>query len=177
MTIIHTVGIGGSIVSRDPRAVLTTHALGSCIALAIHDPVAGVGGLLHYMLPDSGTDAAKAQDRPSLYADTGIPLLFHRAYNLGASKSRMMVAVLGGARSIDAGDCFQVGRRNYLAARKILGSAGVMVHGEAVGGMAPRTVRLEVASGRILVLSGGEQRELHRAGRQAGLPAALEIEA
>ncbi len=50
-----------------------TYALGSCIAVAMHDPVAKVAGLLHYMLPESAIDAAKAQQNPFMFADTGIP--------------------------------------------------------------------------------------------------------
>ena len=166
MTIVHTVSISDCVVSGDPEAVLTTHALGSCIALAIHDPLARVGGLLHYMLPDSGMDAAKAQQRPFMYADTGIPLLFHKAYGLGAIKARLLVTAIGGAQVLEAGDSFNIGKRNYLAMRRILWKAGVMVHGEDTGGTAPRTVRLEVASGRILVSSGREQRELHGSGHE-----------
>ena len=50
------VGVGDCRVSNDPECVLVTYALGSCIAVLIHDPTAGVGGLLHFALPDSGLD-------------------------------------------------------------------------------------------------------------------------
>ena len=59
---------------------MTTYGLGSCIALAIHDPVASVGGLLHFMLPESSLNPRKAGENPYLFADTGIPLLFQAAY-------------------------------------------------------------------------------------------------
>ena len=58
---LQVVGIGDCKVSNDPEDVLVTHALGSCIAVLIHDPVARVAGLLHYMLPESSLDPAKAK--------------------------------------------------------------------------------------------------------------------
>lgn len=164
MMTVHTIGISDCLVSRDPSSVLTTHALGSCIGVVIYDPVARVGGLLHYMLPDSSSDPDKSKQRPFMYADTGIPLLFHRAYAEGAIKSRLVVTVLGGAQLIHASDTFNIGKRNHLAMRKIMWKAGVMVHAEDVGGTAPRTVRLEISTGRVLVSCGGRQREIPESG-------------
>ncbi len=155
---VHTVGISDCLVSRDMDAVLVTHALGSCIAVIIYDPVAHVGGLLHYMLPDSKMDAAKGQQQPCMFADTGIPLLFRTAYQAGAVKERIKVTALGGAHSNQAADTFNIGKRNDMAMRKILWKAGVLVHHEDVGGTAPRTARLEINSGRVLVSCGREQR-------------------
>lgn len=95
------VGVGDCRVSSDPESVLVTYALGSCIAVMIHDPVARVGGLLHFMLPESGMDRAKAQLNPFMFADSGIPLLFHGAYELGAEKRRLVVTAAGGAQMMD----------------------------------------------------------------------------
>jgi chemotaxis protein CheD len=147
-------GIGECVVSDDPGATLVTYALGSCIAVAIFDPVLRVGGLLHYMLPDSALDLEKARRRPCMFADTGIPLLFQRAYQLGAVRSRLEVAVLGGAQVMDASETFNIGKRNHLALRKIFWKAGILVRAEDVGGTQSRTVRLEMESGRIAVRRG-----------------------
>jgi chemotaxis protein CheD len=160
MATIYTVGISDCVVSSNLDATLTTHALGSCIAVVIYDPVARVGGLLHYMLPDSSMDPAKAQQRPFMFADTGIPLLFHAAYQAGAVKERIKVTALGGAQAIQTGDAFNIGKRNHMVMRKILWKAGVMVHHEDVGGTAPRTARLEIGTGRVFVSFGREQREI-----------------
>jgi chemotaxis protein CheD len=151
------VGVGECLVSNDPESVLVTYALGSCIAVMIHDPVARVGGLLHFMLPESGLDRVKAQQNPFMFADSGIPLLFHSAYNLGAEKRRLVVTAAGGAQMMDQQGVFNIGKRNYLTMRKIFWKAGVMVQAEDVGGLASRTVRLEVASGRVLLRGAGER--------------------
>lgn len=150
-----TVGIADCQISTNKDALLVTHALGSCIAVAIYDPVTQVAGLLHIMLPDSTVDKDKAAKQPYLFADTGIPALFHAAYALGAEKKRLSVRLVGGAQVADPHGVFNIGKRNHLACRKVLWSAGVMVQAEAVGGHVSRTVRMEVASGRLFWTTGG----------------------
>ncbi len=154
------VGVADCKISDDPDSVLVTYALGSCIGVAIHDAAAGVGGILHFMLPDASLDAAKAAGNPFMFADTGIPWLFRAAYQKGAEKRRLKVWVAGGAQVMDERGVFNIGKRNQLALRKILWKAGVMTHGEDLGGMGSRTVRLEVGSGRFrLRVDGGEEQE------------------
>jgi chemotaxis protein CheD len=148
------VGIADCQVSADPDGVLVTYALGSCIAVAIYDPATKVAGMLHYMLPESSIDGAKARERPFMFADTGIPLLFRRAYDLGADKKRLLVRVAGGAQVMNDSGVFDIGRRNYTALRKILWKAGVLIHGEEVGGNMSRTIRLEVSSGTMWLRGG-----------------------
>jgi len=150
------VGVADCRVSDDPENALVTYGLGSCIAIAIYDLAARVGGLLHFMLPESSIDPVKARENPYMFADTGIPLLFHGAYERGAQKDRIIVRAAGGAQVMDDQGVFDIGKRNYLAMRKILWKAGVLVHGEAVGGTISRSVRLELATGRMWLKGTGE---------------------
>ena len=150
------IGIGDCKVSKDEAETLITHALGSCIAVLIHDPVAKVAGLLHFMLPESSLDADKAAKRPFVYADTGIPLLFQQAYQLGAAKPRLHVMVAGGAQMLDPNGTFNIGKRNHLAMRKIFWKAGVIIHKEEIGGTSSRTVSIDVATGRVQLRTSGE---------------------
>ena len=78
------VGIAEMKVSSDPEDILVTHALGSCVGIVLHDPVAGVGGILHYMLPLSSLDPVKAAKNPFMFGDTGIPEFFQAVYRAGA---------------------------------------------------------------------------------------------
>ena len=68
----------------------------------------------------------------------------------------MGIYLLGGAQIANVSNDFNIGKRNHLAARKILWKAGVMVHGETVGGNTARTVRLEVGSGKVFWRGPGE---------------------
>jgi len=152
-----TVGVGDCQVCNEPHSVLITYALGSCLAVLIHDPAVSVAGLLHFMLPESQIDSEKAARQPFMFADTGIPLLFRKAYELGADKRRLVVVVAGGSQMMDPEGAFNIGKRNYMAMRKIFWKAGVLVQAEEVGGAVSRTVRLEVGSGKMFLRQGGEK--------------------
>ena len=147
------VGISELKVSNNPDDVLVTFALGSCIAVAVYDPLVKVGGLLHYMLPDSTLDPQKAQNQPGMFADTGIPLLFRSCYLLGGQKKRMVVKVAGGARILDDTNFFRIGQKNITALRKIFWKNNVMIDAEDTGSNYNRTVRLDLSNGKFLLKS------------------------
>ena len=154
------VGTADMKVSNDPNDVLVTYALGSCIGLVIYDPEVKVGGLLHFMLPESSLNREKARKNPYMFADTGIPELFRASYRLGAQKHRMQVIVAGGSQILDQDGFFNIGKRNHLTLRKMLFKNSVIIHYEDVGGQVNRTVKLEIRTGNILTnISGrGEMR-------------------
>jgi chemotaxis protein CheD len=157
------VGIAELRLSAEPSERLVTYALGSCLGIAIHDPVARVAGLLHAMLPTGTIDAEKARRTPAMFVDTGVPLLFRESYKLGARKERMIVRVAGGAFSgpDERTDQFQIGKRNVIALRKLLWKNGVLLHAHDVGGVqTSRTVYLEVASGLFTIRSNGQDATL-----------------
>jgi len=155
-----TVEISDLKVSADPEDVLVTYALGSCIAVMVHDPVRKAAGMIHYMLPLSETSLEKAKVRPAMFADTGIPLLFQSLYALGAQKHDLVVKVAGGGALYDDKGLFSIGKRNYTMMRKMFWKTGVIVSAEDVGGAKSRTARLHVGSGRCTVSSQGEEVEL-----------------
>jgi chemotaxis protein CheD len=133
---------------------LVTYALGSCLGVCLHDPVAAVAGLLHVLLPSSLVDPARAAASPTMFVDTGVPLLFEGCYRRGALKERLVVRVVGGARQAEReeDDQFQIGKRNLLALRKLLWRNNVLVRAEEVGGArVSRTVYLDAATGALRV--------------------------
>lgn len=147
-------------VSDDPGVVLVTYALGSCIAVMAHDPLRCVGGMIHYMLPNSSTSPEKAFERPAMFADTGIPLLFQKLYALGCTKKNLVVKVAGGGALYDDKGTFNIGQRNYTIVRKLFWKNEVMIAGEDVGGAVSRTARLFVGDGRVTVRSRGQEVDL-----------------
>ncbi len=155
------VGISDIKISNAPNDVIITYALGSCIGISVYDPVAKVGGLLHYMLPDSTLDEKKAKDNPAMFADTGIPTLFKACYSLGAEKRRIIVKAAGGASILDDTNFFRIGQKNIMAMRKIFWKNNVMIASEDTGANHNRTVRLDMATGKTFVrTSGGEMKEI-----------------
>jgi chemotaxis protein CheD len=153
------VGISDLKVSGNPADTMVTYALGSCIAVAVYDPAAKVGGLLHYMLPDSTLDAAKAKDTPAMFADTGIPLLFKSCYKMGADKKRMVVKVAGGASILDESNFFRIGQKNIMAMRKLFWSNNVLIDAEDTGKNFNRTVRIDLGTGKFYIKRAGGQME------------------
>lgn len=150
-----TVGVSDMNVSDDPESVLVTYSLGSCIGIAVYDPVVRVGGLLHFMLPESSLDLNKAKKNPYMFADSGIPALFKAAYALGAKKQRMKVVVTGGSHVLDQQEIFNIGKRNDMAVRKIFHRNNVFIDYRDVGGNVNRTVRLAVKSGEVSIKVSG----------------------
>lgn len=114
------VGISDLRVSDSPDVCLTTYALSSCIAVMVHDPVRVAGGLIHYALPSCGRHSPREKHRIAMFADTGIPLLFHSMYDIGCEKRNLVVKVAGGGVHHDTKRTFDIGRRNYVILRKLL---------------------------------------------------------
>lgn len=149
------VGVADMKLSNDPNAVLVTYSLGSCIGVGIYDPVSKVAGLLHYMLPESSLDQTKADKNPFMFGDTGIPLLFKGAYQIGAKKNRLKVIVVGGAEILDQKGFFNIGKRNHTTLRKLFWKNNVMIDFEEVGGCVNRTIKMEVNNGATWLKTSG----------------------
>lgn len=145
------VGISDFKVSNNINDVLVTYALGSCIGVTIYDPVVKIGGLLHFMLPESSIDIKKASDNPAMFADTGIPLLFKNCYKFGADKKRMKVKVAGGASILDDSNFFRIGQKNITAMKKLFWKNNMLIGAEDVGSDYNRTIYMHISSGKVFV--------------------------
>ncbi len=151
------VGIADMKVTKNPEDTLITFSLGSCIGVTIYDPLTRVGGLLHFMLPDSHIDPQKAERNPWIFADTAVPSLFREAYKFGAGKERLKVKVAGGSQIMDGSSYFNIGKKNYIALQTIFRNNGVSVSAEDVGGNGNRTVSMELSSGRVLIKTSRDE--------------------
>lgn len=147
------VGVGDMAVSDKSGHLIVTYALGSCLGLVIHDPVAKVGGLLHAMLPDSAIHKKKSEDEfnPYKFVNSGIPLLFKTAYKLGAEKKRMKVKMAGCSQLMDDTGFFNIGKRNYAAARKLLWKNNVMIDAEHCDKSDSVTLMLNIDTGETIM--------------------------
>jgi len=146
------VGVG-DIAVVNARARIVTYGLGSCVAVCSVDRYARVGGLLHFMLPSK--EAGRRDDpRIAVYADTGIEALIERLLRSGATLRRIRTKLVGGA-SVSEGLRMDIGKRNVLAARKLLWKQHLPVDAEETGRAIARTVRLHVPQGLLVVTSPG----------------------
>ncbi len=147
-------------ISDKPDETIITYSLGSCIGMAVFDPVRKIGGMIHYMLPASKISPDKAQANPAMFADTGVPALLNSLLQQGAQKSRLLIKVAGGAQLMDDNKIFNIGERNFLMLRKILWTNNLLIKGQHVGGAVARTLKLEIATGRVTVKFAGNEVEL-----------------
>jgi chemotaxis protein CheD len=127
----------------------------------MYDRVAGIGGMLHALLP---TDSSVNGNRPvpTKYVDQGVPLLLDALLHMGAQRRRLIVSICGGACVISAegfSDLLGIGERNVLAAQEAVRAANLRVHAQDTGGNAGRTTRLYMANGQVTVktLAQGER--------------------
>lgn len=150
------VGISDMKVSNKPGDVIITYSLGSCIGLVVWDPKVKVGGLLHYMLPESKLDKERAKKKPYMFGDTGIPSLFRAAYELGAAKNRLIVKAVGGSQLLDSSGVFNIGKRNYAIMQMLFQKNNISIAKEDIGGTVNRTISLDVKTGRVVLKVSGK---------------------
>jgi chemotaxis protein CheD len=151
------VGVADLAVVKDPGKAIVTYALGSCIGVTIFDPVTKVGGMLHFMLPEGKTSPEKAAANPAMFADSGVPLLFQKAYKLGADRSRLVVCAAGGAEILAEDGHFRIGARNRTMLRKLFWQNNILLAADDTGGSHSRTLSLSLTDGTISIRSQGKE--------------------
>ncbi len=154
------ISVSDAKVSNDPADFLATYSLGSCIGVCLYDSATHIGGLLHYQLPDSKIDAERAQEKPFMFADTGMKIVLEKLSSMGANKKRMQIKIAGGAEMNTGPKGFNIGKRNYLAIRKILWKNGMFIDAEDIGGFSPRNVYMNIADGAVIVRTNGIEKSL-----------------
>lgn len=152
-----TVDISDMKVSANAGEVLVTYSLGSCVGVSVYDPVAGVGGLIHCMLPLSRIDPVKARTKPHMFVDTGVTALLKAVFELGATRENLVAKVAGAGSPLGREEVFRIGQRNYTILRKVLWKNNILIDKEDVGGSVARSVFLYMDTGLTTVKIGGEE--------------------
>lgn len=148
------VGIADLKVAVTPN-ILTTFGLGSCIAVALYDPVKKIGGLSHFMLPD--TSFSRNTSNPAKFATLAIDILIDKMVESGASKGRLTAKLVGGSSMFSSisnvNSSMNMGEKNYQAAKEILSKKGIKILAEEVGGNYGRSLDFFTENGTVLVKS------------------------
>ncbi|MBR5127736.1 MAG: chemotaxis protein CheD [Roseburia sp.] len=149
------VGMADLNICKSPD-VITTLGLGSCIGLTLYDPVTKIGGMVHYMLPDS--TQVRNNQNIAKFADTGIEELLKRVIAAGASKQRLVAKIAGGAKMFETtgvSNIGNIGARNAEAAKQILKQKGIRLIAEDTGLNYGRTVELHSETGEFYIKAVG----------------------
>ncbi len=91
----YAVDIAMMKIARAPEQLYSL-GLGSCIGVAIYDPVTKIGGLIHILLPTS-QGFENGNHARTKFADSGIVELVDALTRAGASRVRMRAKMAGGA--------------------------------------------------------------------------------
>jgi chemotaxis protein CheD len=134
---------GEQYVTDDPEVVLTT-ILGSCVAACLRDPVAGIGGMNHFLLP--GVDPSKGDADSVRYGVHAMELLVNALLSQGARRERMEGKLFGGARLISG--LTDVGEMNATFAEGFMRREGLSNAGGSLRGDAGRRIQYWPVSGR-----------------------------
>ncbi len=157
MSEIIKVGMADLKVCKSPDGV-TTLGLGSCVGIAIRDPSTKIGGLAHIMLPDS-TSIRNNSNIPK-FADTGIDELVKQLIKAGASRSRLVAKIAGGAQMFafqNKSDLVRVGERNVEAVRRKLQQLKIPILASDTGKNYGRTVIFYPETGDFVIKSVGKK--------------------
>ena len=151
MSQIIKVGMADLNICVSPDGI-TTLGLGSCVGIAIRDPVTKIGGLAHVMLPDS-TEIRNNSNIPK-FADTGIEELVRLIIAKGGNKSRLVAKIAGGAQMFafqSQHEAMRVGLANVEAVREKLKKEGIPIIAEDTGGSHGRTIAFYPQSGKLSI--------------------------
>ncbi|MHB8780814.1 MAG: chemotaxis protein CheD [Candidatus Geothermincolia bacterium] len=157
------VGVGESRMAVAPGTILASYGLGSCVGVALYDPVSRIGAMAHVMLPDS--QQATPPFNRAKYADSALEDLVVEMERAGAKRKRIVAKIAGGAemfsaaglRSSNGNPILAAGRsigiRNVEAVRRVLGTLQVTVAAADTGGAHGRTLKLDTTDGRVSISS------------------------
>jgi chemotaxis protein CheD len=138
--------------------------LGSCVAACIRDPIAAVGGLNHFLLPESDTGQWGQANAAMRYGNHAMETLINDIIKRGGERSRLEIKVFGGARVIDSKSASSVGEQNAEFVESYLQNEGFTIVAKHLGGPLPRRIHYFPVSGKVnmLLLRRGPDNELFK---------------
>lgn len=158
---VHVVQ-GEFYVTDDPSIVLTT-ILGSCVAACMRDPVAGVGGMNHFLLPDGGTTSSGPD--ALRYGVHSMELLVNGLLKMGARRDRLETRLFGGARMVRG--LTDIGEKNSTFAEDFLKKENLAFHGGSLRGDHGRRIQFWPVAGRLRqMMMGREEAKVFEAERK-----------
>ncbi len=173
MAVVIPVEMGETRVSNRTSDHIRAIGLGACVGICLFDPIAGVGAMVHVVLPHIPVMPPTIQTKrplphlPGKCADTALPHVIGLLEQSGAVISRVRAAIVGGAQIFSQANSgssiisrLEIGPRNVVAVKAALAKAKIPLVAENVGGHCGRTVTLEVSSGRVMVRPIGAEDRL-----------------
>jgi chemotaxis protein CheD len=132
--------------ARVDEMLVTT--LGSCVAACIRDPVIGLGGMNHFLLPEIPESADDGASAAARYGSVAMELLINQILAGGGRRNRLEVKLFGGAKVIDT--TLDIGAKNGAFALSYIRREGLTLVGQDLGGVSARRIHFFPSTGRVL---------------------------
>lgn len=133
------------------RDMLLVTVLGSCVAACIRDRQTGVGGMNHFMLPDSNQDADTMVGLPTRYGTYAMEVLINQIMKIGAKRSNLEAKIFGGGNVLRGFTIANVGQKNANFVKEFLALEKIPIVAEDLLDIYPRKVYFFPQTGRVLV--------------------------
>ncbi|MDX1569718.1 MAG: chemoreceptor glutamine deamidase CheD [Xanthomonadales bacterium] len=151
------IGPGDYYATADGELISTT--LGSCIAACIRNPATGVGGMNHFLLPDSWEGSSRWESTmvssPARYGNVAMERLINVVLGDHARREELEIKVFGGAKVLRAN--IDIGERNISFVKSYLRTEGLRIAAQDMGGTAPRRLVYDPRTGVVFVKNLGVQ--------------------
>ncbi|MCF7708193.1 MAG: chemotaxis protein CheD [Verrucomicrobia bacterium] len=154
------IGIAEIAVSSDTLQTLATGSLGSCLGIAVYDPIVKAGGIAHILLPNSKTAPHAARTNPAVFVDTGMTALLNAVLSLNAQRHRLLLYFAGGAVIPGTHADFNIGGHNTDAVNGWLRQNGLRPQSQHTGGIESCSIQLRLNTGEVRVKIPGRESDI-----------------
>lgn len=133
------------------RNMVLVTVLGSCVCACIRDKSSGIGGMNHFMLPDSGQDRNNPLSESARYGTYAMEILINQLLKIGAKRGNLEAKVFGGASVLRGFTVNNVGERNAEFVMQFLKTEKIPVVAQDMLDVNPRKVYYFPTSGLVRV--------------------------
>lgn len=133
------------------RDMVLVTVLGSCVCACVRDRASGIGGMNHFMLPDSGQDKSNPLGESARYGVYAMEILINQLLKMGAKRANLEAKVFGGASVLRGFTVNNVGERNAEFVLQFLKTEKIPVLAQDLLDIFPRKVYYFPTSGKVRV--------------------------
>ncbi|MDD4978883.1 MAG: chemoreceptor glutamine deamidase CheD [Gallionella sp.] len=133
------------------RDMVLVTVLGSCVAACIRDKVSGIGGMNHFMLPDSNSEGGNPVGMAGRYGSYAMELMINQLLKSGARRCNLEAKVFGGGNVLRGFTVANVGQRNSEFVLDYLHNENIELKAQDLLDIYPRKVYYFPKTGRTLV--------------------------